>query len=196
MDLDEANLKEDHMQSLCVFCGSSKGLGQKYMEMGRELGKELALAQIDLVYGGASVGVMGAVADGALENQGRVIGVMPRSLIEWEVEHKNLTEFIAVETMHERKQLMYERSDAFVALPGGFGTMDEMCEILTWRQLKYHQRPCFVLNFEGYYDHLLAQFKRMNQEAFLKLEHLEMVIEVKTVRDLINHLKQFKGVDK
>ncbi len=176
------------MKKLCVFCGSAAGKSEHYIESAKNLGKSLALNQIGLVYGGASVGVMAAVADACLEDAGKVWGVIPESLVKWEVAHDNLTELLIVDSMHERKQKMYDLSDAFVALPGGFGTLDELCEILTWAQLKYHTKPIYLLNEKGFFDHLLKHFRYINEEGFLREGHLELVIEVKSVEELMEKL--------
>ncbi|MCO4794612.1 MAG: TIGR00730 family Rossman fold protein [Bacteriovoracaceae bacterium] len=178
------------MKKLCVFCGSGTGKDQKYGEEARDLGVALAKSGIGLVYGGASVGVMASAADGCLESGGEVYGVIPQSLVEWEVAHSGLTELKVVDSMHERKQIMYDLSDAFVAFPGGFGTLDELCEILTWAQLKYHEKPIYVFNQDGFYDHLLAHFRFINKEGFLKEGHLELVTEVKGLSELLEHLSK------
>ena len=176
------------MKKLCVFCGSADGKSEHYINSARNLGKSLAENQIGLVYGGASVGVMAAVADACLETGGEVWGVIPESLVKWEVAHENLTNLFVVDSMHERKQKMYDLSNAFVALPGGFGTLDELCEILTWAQLKYHTKPIYLLNADGFYDHLLKHFHYINNEGFLREGHLELVIEVKSVEELMDKL--------
>ncbi|MDD0854308.1 TIGR00730 family Rossman fold protein [Halobacteriovorax sp. GB3] len=173
------------MKKIAVFCGSSAGKSPKYVEMAKELGELLVENNMGLVYGGASIGVMGAVADSVLEKKGEVWGVMPKSLVDWEVAHDNLTKFEVVESMHERKKIMYDWSDAFVAIPGGMGTLDELCEIITWAQLEYHTKPCYVLNFDGFFDHLLAHFKLANAEGFLSDEHLGLVREVNSIQEFI-----------
>lgn len=174
------------MKKLCVFCGSGKGRLEKYGVIGRVLGEEMAKGDIGLVYGGASVGVMASVADGCLENEGKVWGVIPKGLVDMEVAHDNLTELLIVDSMHERKKKMYDLSDAFVALPGGFGTLDELCEILTWAQLKYHNKPIYILNQDGFFDHLLKHFDHINREGFLKDEHLLLLTEVKSIQELLS----------
>lgn len=179
------------MKRICVFCGSSAGKSPKYVEMARDLGKKLVLNNMGLVYGGASVGVMGAVADSVLENSGDVWGVMPKSLVDWEVAHDNLSRFEVVDSMHARKQIMYDWSDAFVAIPGGMGTLDELCEIITWAQLKYHQKPCYVLNYDGFFDKLLEHFRFINKEGFLSDDHLKIVREVKSVDEFIADVALF-----
>ncbi|TNF00890.1 MAG: TIGR00730 family Rossman fold protein [Deltaproteobacteria bacterium] len=178
------------MKKLCVFCGSAPGKGEQYIESAKNLGESLQKNQIGLVYGGASVGVMAAVADACLAGGGKVWGVIPESLVKWEVAHDNLTDLLVVDSMHERKQKMYDLSDAFVALPGGFGTLDELCEILTWAQLKYHAKPIYLLNENGFYDYLLKHFHHINDEGFLREGHLDLVIEVKSVEELMEKLSQ------
>lgn len=167
------------MKKLCVFCGSAEGKTPAYLEMARHLGEAMAKNNVALVYGGASIGVMGAIADAVLAHGGKVIGVIPKSLVDYEIAHKDLTELHIVEDMHQRKKLMYDKSDAFLSLPGGMGTLDEMFEILTWSQLKLHTKPCFIYNFMGFYDSLLAYLNHSHQEGFIKAEHLSMLSEIK-----------------
>lgn len=177
------------MKNLCVFCGSAEGSNPTYILMAKELGKMLAENQIGLVYGGATIGVMGALADSVLAHGGVVIGVIPKTLVDYEIAHKNLTELHVVESMHDRKKLMYDRSDFFLTLPGGMGTLDEMFEILTWAQLKLHSKPCMIFNFNKFYDSLLAQLKHTQVEGFLKQAHFELLREVKSLDEIQNHLK-------
>lgn len=167
------------MKKLCIFCGSAEGKSPVYLEMARQLGEAMAKNNVALVYGGASIGVMGVIADAVLANGGAVIGVIPKTLVNYEIAHKDLTELHIVEDMHQRKKLMYDKSDAFLSLPGGMGTLDEMFEILTWSQLKLHSKPCFIYNFMGFYDSLLAYLKHSHQEGFIKAEHLSMLKEIK-----------------
>lgn len=167
------------MKKICIFCGSAAGENPAYIEMARHLGKTLAKNNIGLVYGGAAIGVMGALADAVLENGGEVIGVIPKVLVDYEVAHRNLTKIHIVENMHQRKHLMYESSDAFLSLPGGMGTLDEMFEILTWSQLKLHSKPCFIYNFQGFFDSLLAFLQHSHQEGFIRGEHLELLKVIK-----------------
>jgi uncharacterized protein (TIGR00730 family) len=160
------------MQSIgrrvCVFCGSNTGLRPEYLAEAVALGRLLGKAGLGLVYGGAQVGLMGALADAALANGGEVIGVIPRTLAAVEVAHQGLSRLAVVETMHERKALMAQEADAFLALPGGFGTLDEFFEILTWAQLGIHTKPCLMVNTGGYYDHLLSFLEVAIKEGFLK----------------------------
>ena len=153
--------------SLCVYCGSSAGKHPEYAEQARAFGAEMARRGIALVYGGGKVGLMGTVADAVLAGGGRVVGVIPRQLVELEVAHPDLSELVVVETMHQRKTRMYELSDAFVALPGGFGTMDEMFEMLTWAQLGLHRYPCAFLDVRGYYGGLRTMMDHMVGEGFV-----------------------------
>lgn len=162
------------MKKICIFCGSSSGKNSSYTERAHELGKLLAQKNIGLVYGGASIGVMGAIADGCLSEGGHVTGVIPHSIMELEVGHDSLSELIKVDTMHERKAKMYELSDAFFAMPGGMGTLDELCEIITWSQLRYHQKPCYVINENGFFNHLIEHFRYVNGEGFLSDDHLAL----------------------
>ncbi|MEW9572467.1 TIGR00730 family Rossman fold protein [Rhodanobacter sp. Si-c] len=154
--------------SLCVYCGSSSGMHPEYAEQARAFGIEMARRGIALVYGGGNVGLMGIVADAVLAGGGKVVGVIPRQLVEREVAHKGLSELVVVDTMHQRKTRMYELSDAFVALPGGFGTMDEMFEMLTWAQLGLHRHPCAFLDVRGYYRDLRTMMDHMVAEGFVQ----------------------------
>ncbi len=174
------------MKRLCVFCGSAEGKNPKYMAQAAELGEKMASKKLGLVYGGSSIGLMGRVADSVLEGKGEVIGVIPESLKAREIIHNGLTEQHVVQGMHERKKMMYDFSDAFVAIPGGMGTLDEMCEIITWAQLKYHNKPCYLLNIDGFYDSLLRHFEFIHQEGFLKKEHLELVRVTNSIDELLD----------
>ena len=159
--------------NICVFCGSSSGLNPIYANSARELGSLLATQQHTLIYGGGNIGLMGIVADAALENKGRVIGVIPDFLMQKEVGHKGLTELEIVPSMHERKKRMADLSDAFVTIPGGWGTLDETAEILTWKQLGLIHQPVGILNVNGFFDTLLQQLNIMVLEGFLKSENLK-----------------------
>jgi uncharacterized protein (TIGR00730 family) len=153
---------------VCVFCGSSPGARPEYLAEAVALGRLLGEARLGLVYGGAQVGLMGALADAALASGSEVIGVIPHALAGVEVAHQRLTRLVVVATMHERKALMAQEADAFVALPGGFGTLDEFFEIVTWAQLGIHQKPCLLVNTDGYFDHLLSFLEVAVDEGFLK----------------------------
>jgi uncharacterized protein (TIGR00730 family) len=159
------------MKTVCVYCGSSPGARPEYLETATELGRLLAHEGMRLVYGGACVGVMGRVADAVLEGGGQVTGVIPQGLMERDLAHQGLTQLHVVATMHERKAMMAQLSDAFIALPGGIGTFEELFEILTWAQLGIHHKPCGLLNVAGYYDRLLAFLDHSVQEGFLASEH-------------------------
>ena len=160
---------------VCVFCASAEGGSWEYMEQARLMGRGLADRGLGLVYGGATVGTMGAVADATLQAGGEVVGVIPDVLMERELGHARLTELHVVKTMHERKALMADRADAFVALPGGFGTLDEFIEILTWAQLRIHAKPCVLVNVLGYYDGLLEFLRTAVERGFLKRENFELI---------------------
>jgi hypothetical protein len=180
------------MNSVCVFCGSSPGNDPDYAAAAQELGRTLAERGTTLVYGGGHVGLMGVVADAALGAGGEVIGVMPRSLVDREIGHTNLTKLHVVRSMHERKALMSELSEGFIALPGGNGTLEELFEVLTWAQLGEHAKPCGLLNVAGYYDPLLAVFDQMVDRAFLKREHREIVL---VEEDPSSLLERFEGYE-
>jgi uncharacterized protein (TIGR00730 family) len=176
------------VRRICVFCGSSPGARECYAAAAASLARYLAANRIAIVYGGANRGLMGVLADAALDAGGDVIGVMPRSLVEKEVAHTRLGELRVVGSMHERKALMAELSDAFIAMPGGYGTFEEFCEVLTWTQLGLHRKPCGLLNVEGYYDHLLALFDHASGEEFLKPAHREMVVSDSDPERLVKRL--------
>jgi uncharacterized protein (TIGR00730 family) len=158
------------MSAICVFCGSSKSVPEVFFDVARETGRALASAGWTVVYGGARNGLMGALAKSALEAGGRVVGVIPRALVEWEVAYEGLSEMHIVETLQERKALMAELSEAFLTLPGGFGTLDELFEVLTWAILRLHDKPCVLVNTDGFYDHLLAFAKRAGEAGFVTEE--------------------------
>ncbi len=155
------------MKSICVYCGSNSGSRPAYAERAMALGERIAREGLTLVYGGGNVGLMGVVADAVLQAGGEVVGVIPQQLVDWEVAHRDVTRLEIVGSMHERKARMFDLSDAFVALPGGFGTMDEMFEMLTWRQLGLGDKPCAFLDVDDFYDPLLAMMDRMVAERFL-----------------------------
>ncbi len=161
---------------LCVFCGSSAGLDPAFAFAARALAAELARRQIGIVYGGGNVGLMGVVADAALAAGGEVIGVIPHGLVSRELAHQGVTELHVVESMHQRKALMAELADGFIALPGGFGTLEEFCEAVTWTQLGLHAKVCGLLNVAGYYDGLLSFLAHALKEDFLRPSHFEIVV--------------------
>jgi uncharacterized protein (TIGR00730 family) len=164
------------VKRICVFCGSSSGARPAYAEAARDLARSLAARNIGIVYGGSRIGLMGILADEALAAGGEVIGVIPHALVAKEIAHSGLTELYTVGSMHERKALMADLSDAFIAMPGGFGTFDEFCEILTWTQLRLQHGPVGILNVDGYYDLMLQMFDHATAEGFVKPEHRGMVI--------------------
>ncbi|MGR6342006.1 LOG family protein [Priestia megaterium] len=180
------------MKRLAVFCGSSNGASDLYIEGAKALGRELAKRNITLVYGGASVGVMGAVADAVLEEGGHVIGVMPSFLEEREISHKNLSELIVVESMHERKAKMAELVDGFIALPGGPGTLEEFFEIFTWAQLGLHQKPCGLLNVNNYYTPLISLFNHMTEEQFLQEKYRSMALVDTEPKGLLDQFNTYQ----
>jgi uncharacterized protein (TIGR00730 family) len=159
------------MKRVCVYCGSRAGSDPRFADKAAKFGTRLAREQLTLVYGGGNVGLMGVLADAALASGGEVIGVIPRQLVQWEVAHQGLTRLDVVESMHERKARMFDLSDAFVALPGGFGTLDEMFEMLTWRQLGFGDKPCALLDVDGFYSPLVGMLDRMVDRGFVPAEH-------------------------
>ncbi|OOG63344.1 Rossman fold protein, TIGR00730 family [Rhodanobacter sp. B04] len=179
--------------SLCVYCGSSPGNHPGYTEQARAFGAEMARRGIALVYGGGKVGLMGTVADAVLAGGGKVIGVIPRQLVELEVAHPGLSELQVVETMHQRKTRMYELSDAFVALPGGFGTMDEMFEMLTWAQLGLHRYPCAFLDVRGYYGGLRTMMDHMVGEGFVRAGQRDSVWFGDSMAALFDWMDSYDG---
>ena len=165
------------MTRICVFCGSSTGLRPAYVNAARAMGQALLRRHLGLVYGGGCVGLMGTIADAVLNGGGEVIGIIPEALVERELAHRDVAQLIVVHSMHERKAKMAELSDAFIAMPGGYGTFEEFCEIITWAQLGLHHKPCGILNVDGYYDSLLMLFDRAVEEGFLKPANRRLVIE-------------------
>lgn len=180
------------MKSICVFCASSLGNDPIYAQTAFEVGKILAENQIELIYGGAQVGLMGKVAEGALSKNGKVTGIIPKFLQTKEIAHASLTELITVQTMHERKALMHDKSDAFIALPGGFGTMEEFFEILTWAQLSLHRKPIGILNVSGYYDALIQLVETMISAGLLKEEYKKMVLISDSIEDLLSQMNLYE----
>ena len=182
------------MRRICVFCGANPGNSSRYVEVARELGGELGRRGIELVYGGGNVGLMGAVADGTLAAGGRVVGVIPRALVERELAHKGAHEMHVVDTMHQRKALMAELSDAFVALPGGFGTLDELCEVLTWSQLGFQAKPIALFDVDGYWEPLAAMFDRAVERGFLEPRNRRLVLEERALPRLFERLARWHPV--
>lgn len=179
------------MERICVFCGSTRGIRADYLDAARAFGGLLAARRTTLVYGGASVGLMGAVADAALAGGGEVIGVIPAALEEKELAHGALTRLEVVGSMHERKARMAELADAFVALPGGMGTVEELAEILTWRQLGLHGKPVGLLDAAGYWQPLIAFFDHAVNERFLRAEHREMILIERDPAALLERLARY-----
>jgi uncharacterized protein (TIGR00730 family) len=177
--------------NVCVFCGSSAGANPVYAESAKDLALHLSKNKCSLVYGGGNIGLMGILADEMLKNSGRVIGVIPDFLAQREVAHQGLTELIVVKTMHERKKRMADLTDYFIVLPGGMGTLDEMAEILTWKQLGLIDKPLGLLNVNGYFDPLIQQLEKMAEEGFLKRNNLLSIKIANSVPQLVTLL----GVD-
>jgi len=183
------------LKNVCVFCGSNPGRRADYVEAAHRLGEELAKNGIGLVYGGGNVGIMGEMANSILKNGGRAIGVIPKALEDKELSHRGLSELKVVNTMHERKAMMSELSDAFIALPGGIGTLEEFFEVLTWAQLGFQKKPCGLLNIAGYYDHLIKFIDHMVAEGFLHVDHRDLMVIEKNPANIISKLKNHKPLD-
>ncbi|MDA1477998.1 LOG family protein [Bacillus changyiensis] len=181
------------MKRLAVFCGSSLGASKVYKEGAVQLGQELAKRDITLIYGGASVGMMGTVADTVLAQGGQVIGVIPKMLEDREISHPGLTELIVVHSMHERKAKMAELADGFIALPGGPGTLEEFFEVFTWAQIGLHQKPCGLLNINHYYDHLISLFNHMTKEEFLQEKYRAMTVIEQDPERLIDRFSTYEA---
>jgi uncharacterized protein (TIGR00730 family) len=180
-----------NLSRICVYCGSSAGSGPEFAEAARALGGLLARSGLTLVYGGAEVGLMGLVADAALAAGGQVIGVIPRHLFGREIAHRNLTELVEVGSMHERKQKMYELADAFVALPGGMGTLEELTEVTTWAQLGLHRKPIATLDVNGYWAAFHTFLGEAVRHGFMKPENLNLITNVTTVDGLLPALRAY-----
>lgn len=180
------------MKSIAVFCGASLGNDEQIVSTAYTLGETLAKQNITLVYGAAKIGIMGQVANGATDANGTTIGVIPEFLKTKEIVHNELSELIVTTNMHDRKVLMYEKSDGFMIIPGGFGTMDEFFEIATWGQLGLHTKPIGILNINGYYDALIAQCDTMVARGFLKQEHRDAIVIDITIEGLLEQMNNFK----
>jgi len=178
---------------LAVYCGAASGLNAEYMRQTSALGKWMAESNIHLVYGGGRVGLMGVLADAVLEHGGEVVGVIPDFLYQREVGHDGVTELIKVRSMHERKLIMFEKADAFLALPGGFGTLDELFEMLTWSQLQLHKKPIGLFNLLGFYDGLLQHVKHMQNEGFLHASVNDLLLVGNDMYNLLNRMLSQKG---
>jgi uncharacterized protein (TIGR00730 family) len=173
--------------NICVFCGSSKGTTPVYIEAAKNLGKLLAEKKITLVYGGGNVGLMGVIADAVIEHEGKVIGIIPEFLMRREVGHRGITQLEVVQSMHERKKRMADLADGFIAMPGGWGTLEELAEILTWRQLTLIDQPVGILNTAGFFDPLLQQMHKMTDEGFLKHGWLDTLHVAETPSQLLEY---------
>ncbi len=177
------------LRSVCVFCGSQAGNAPAYVEAARALGASIARRGLTLVYGGGHVGMMGALADSALSAGGQVVGVIPEHLMRPEVAHQKLTELVIVDSMHTRKRTMAERADAFVVLPGGYGTFEEMFEMVTWLQLQLHAKAVGCVNVAGYFDDLLAFLKHAAQQGFIRPQHWDLLMVESDSELLLERLK-------
>ena len=181
------------MKSITVFCGSSFGSEEIYKEQAVLLGQTLAKQNIQLIYGGANVGLMGAVADGVLQEGGKAIGVLPHFLQSKEIAHQDLTELILVETMHERKTKMNDLCDGVIVLPGGYGTLEEFFEMITWAQLGLHKKPIAILNINGFYDDLIKLVQNMVDKGFLKQINQEMLLVSDSIDELLEKMKNYRA---
>lgn len=179
------------MKRICIYCGSSPGARPEYLEAARSLALELLDREIGLVYGGASVGIMGEIANTVIGHGGEVIGVIPHALAEKEISHQGLTELKIVGSMHERKAMMAELSDGFIALPGGLGTIEELFEVLTWSQLGFHKKPCALLNTQGYYNSLSQFLDHAVAEQFVKDIHRKMLLVEQTPGTLLDRMAEY-----
>ncbi|SFP68770.1 TIGR00730 family Rossman fold protein [Hymenobacter arizonensis] len=182
------------MKSIAVYCGSSAGTNPLYIAQAQALGAAMVANDLTLVYGGGRVGLMGTIADAVLAHGGRVVGVIPDFLADKELAHLGCTELHVVKSMHERKLLMADRADAFVAMPGGFGTLEELFEVLTWGQLGLHRKPVAVLNVDGYYDHLLLALDRMRDDQLLRSENRNQLLQSADPADLLVQLASYQPV--
>ena len=184
------------LDSICVFCGSSEGNDNEIISKATQLGEALAKNDITLVYGAAKIGVMGLIAKSTLEHKGKVIGIIPEFLKLKEVVHLGLTELITTQNMHDRKLLMQNRSDGFITMPGGMGTLEELFEILTWLQLGLHSKPIGLLNVNHYYDDLINMLEKMVKKGFLSMENFELLIVDDEIDSLLEKMKSFKDPQK
>ncbi|MBC3861914.1 TIGR00730 family Rossman fold protein [Undibacterium jejuense] len=182
------------MKSVCVYCGASPGITPEYTSAARQLAATLVKHELRLVYGGGNVGLMGIIADEVLKLGGQVTGVIPKALMDKEVGHIGLTELHIVNNMHERKALMAQLSDAFIAMPGGIGTLEELFEVMTWAQLGFHEKPIGLLNVNGFYDGLLQFLQHTGEQGFLRANHLEILIHDNQTESLLQKLQTYKVV--
>ncbi len=177
-----------NIQSLAVFCGSKTGNNLLFAEHAEKLGELLALHKVKLIYGGGSAGLMGIIADSVMKFGGEVKGVIPKILLEWEVQHRGITELTISDDMHERKRIIYSLCDAALIIPGGFGTLDELFEIVTWNQLTIHDKEIFILNSGGFYDHLIEHIKMMEKENFLYEEAIKRITIIDDPNELVKYI--------
>ncbi|GAA6139056.1 TIGR00730 family Rossman fold protein [Arenicella sp. 4NH20-0111] len=180
------------MKTVCVYCGSSEGVRSSYMSAATSLGQALVENKLDLVYGGADVGLMGATANAVLENGGSVTGIIPKALFEKEVAHQGLSELRVVADMHERKSQMAEMGDGFITLPGGLGTLEELFEMLTWSQLGFHDKPIGVLNVDGYFDSLLQFIDNSIEQGFINASHRDLFCVSSSPEELVSKMQCHK----
>ncbi len=181
------------VQRICVFCGANPGVRPSYAQAAADLGRSLARRRLGLVFGGGGVGLMGAIADGFLEEGGQPIGVIPFALVARELAHPRVADMRVVHSMHERKALMASLADGFVALPGGLGTLEELAEVLTWSQLGVHKKPCGLLNVEGYFDPLLEFFQHAEGEGFLQSRHRRLLLVESSGERLLDAMQTFRS---
>jgi len=177
------------IQSLAVFCGSKNGKNALFIQHAVQLGKLLAENNVTLIYGGANIGIMGAIANATMSNGGKVVGIIPKVLVDWERKHDEITELIITENMHDRKKIIYERSDAVLVLPGGFGTLDELFETITWNQLSIHEKHVFILNSGNFYTHLIRHIEQMKQEHFLYGEAIKRITVLDDPAGLVAYIQ-------
>lgn len=182
------------MKSICVFCGSSEGNDPVFIKSAQQLAELLVSQNIDLIYGGASVGMMGALANEVIRLGGKASGVIPKPIFEKEVAHRGLTELYVVKSMHERKQMMYDLSDGFIAMPGGIGTLEELFEILTWAQLGLHKKPCGVFNVENYFDSILNFLNQALEKGFIKEKYKQLFLNDSDPQKLLEKMKRYSPI--
>ena len=191
----DKNMSHIHQQTICVYCASSTQVKRSYFEATDRLGKILVDAQLSIVYGGGSMGLMGQLADSTLKAGGEITGVIPRFMCEVEWNHTNLSELILVETMHERKEKMAMMADAVIALPGGCGTLEELLEVITWKRLGIFTKPIVIVNIEGYFDALIAMLNRAVDEHFMREEHRQMWVVVETPEEVLSAIQNSANWD-
>ena len=177
-----------NIESVAVFCASKDGTNPIYCKHAAEIGKLIATLNLKLIYGGGNIGLMGALANGALQNDGQIIGVIPKVLVDWEHQHEGLAELVVVPDMHTRKKMMYDLCDAAIVLPGGFGTLDELFEMLTWNQLKIHNKKIYLLNSAGFYKHLILHLQQLEKEGLLYDRLEERIIICQTPVEIFNRI--------